>query len=277
MIQNHNHSLAGDSGRSEDFAVVLPEGRYLYCVVESGSSLAQPAMPGIDKKPVYAISYRDIAVLTHDCKPEPYNSTEERQVIDWVLHHEKVIEAAMNSYTNVLPFAFNTIVKGKQGEAAADSLIRWIETNYDRLKNKLKTVRGKKEYIVKIFLDCRVVADELMNTDPEIKALQEEVNASSKGKAFLLKGKIQTLLKHKMADYADKLFHDLYTTITHTIAEYRVDKIKPAAKDQLMLLNLSCLADVNECEKLGEVLEPIQHLPGVTVSFSGPWPPYSFI
>jgi hypothetical protein len=276
MIQSDNNSLVNDSGSLKEVAAALLEGRYLYCVIETGDNLIQSVMMGIDERQIYAIHYRDIAVLTHDCKPEPYNSADERQAIDWVLCHEKVIEAAMSSYANVLPFAFNTIIKGKPDEAAADSLIHWIETNYNRLKSKLETVSGKKEYIVKVFLDCRIAAAELMNIDIEIKALQEEVNSSAKGKAFLMKGKLQTLLKQKMADHADKLFHDIYTSITQTIAECRVEKSKPPEKDQLMLLNLSCLAEINECEKLGEVLEQIKY-PGVTVSFSGPWPPYSFM
>jgi hypothetical protein len=276
MPHNKNYFLAGDAGSLEGAAGALPAGRYLYCVIEIGDSLIQPTMRGIDEKYVYAIQYRDIAVLTHDCKSEPYNSDDERQVIDWVLCHEKVIEAAMSSYANILPFAFNTIVKGKPGEVAADSLIHWLEMNYSRLKSKLKIVCGKKEYIVKVFLDCCIAATELMNTDFELKALQEEVNVSAKGKAFLMQGKLQTLLKQKLADHADKLFHDIYASITQTIAKYQVEKVKPPEKDELMLLNLSCLAEKNECEKLGEALEKINYS-GVTVSFSGPWPPYSFM
>ncbi|MBU2700152.1 hypothetical protein Ga0466249_001244 [Sporomusaceae bacterium BoRhaA] len=276
MPHDKNYSLTDDSGSLEGVTVALPEGRYLYCVIETGDSLIEPVMLGIDKAHVYAIQYRDVAVLTHNCKSEPYNSDDEKKVIDWVLCHEKVIETAMSSYANVLPFAFNTIVKGNPGEAAADSLIHWIETNYNRLKNKLGVVRGKKEYIVKVLLNCCIAANELMNTDFELKALQEEVNGSAKGKAFLMKGKLQTLLKQKLADHADKLFQDIYASIIQTIAEYRVEKVKPPEKDQLMLLNLSCLAEINECEKLGEVLEQI-HYSGVTVSFSGPWPPYSFM
>jgi hypothetical protein len=276
--QSDCNNLESMSGEVQEDTAISLEGRYLYCVFEVSDVLLQSNAAGIDEEPVYAVSYRDIAALVHNCKLEAYSSSEEKQAIEWVLCHEKVVEAAMSYYTNVLPFAFNTIIKGKPGEeAAVDSLLHWLDINYNRLKNKLETIRGKKEYIVKAFLDCRLVAVELMNTHPELKALQEQVDASSKGKAFLLKGKIEPLLKQKMAGYADKVFHDLYTSITAILVEYKVEKIKPVEKEQLMLLNLSCLADTNECEQLGRVLDEFDDKLGITISFSGPWPPYSFV
>ena len=44
----------------------------------------------------------------------------------------------------------------------------------------------------------------------------------------------------------------------------------------LMLLNLSCLMGKGN-PTLGNVLEEIQETEGISVRFTGPWPPYSFV
>ena len=43
-----------------------------------------------------------------------------------------------------------------------------------------------------------------------------------------------------------------------------------------MLLNLSCLMQEGSGD-LGRVLDEIQQTKGISVRFTGPWPPYSFV
>jgi len=44
-----------------------------------------------------------------------------------------------------------------------------------------------------------------------------------------------------------------------------------------LLLNLSCLLPRDQNEKLGEALEKIDGREGISVRYTGPWPPYSFV
>lgn len=44
-----------------------------------------------------------------------------------------------------------------------------------------------------------------------------------------------------------------------------------------MLMNLSCLVKKHRVSELGNELEQIQNVDGISVRFSGPWAPYSFV
>jgi len=250
---------------------------YLYCVAENpdGRELFSE-LEGIEGERVYPIVYRDIVVVVHNTLPQIVAPDDEQRVLAAVLCHEKIIEEVGSRYVSTLPFAFNTIVKGLEGESARASLIKWLADNYDSLQTKLARVRGRKEYIVTVAMDCRIIGSELVATDDELKGFQETIAASSRGRAFFIREKMQAVLKEKIALYADKLFHELYPQITALVSEHRVEKSKPESKDQLVLLKTACLADSVQVDRLGAALDELMQRPGINVTFSGPWPPYSF-
>ena len=257
---------------------VLPSACYLYCVAENAGEEVAPDIKGIEGSTVYQIAFRDLVVLLHNCEPQPYNSSNEQQLLEWVLRHEEVVEEVSGIYSNVLPFAFNTIVtSGDKEKNAIGNLLQWFEGNYTSLKTKLDRIRGKKEYVVKIFMDCRQLTAEIMVNDEELKALKENVVASSKGKSFFIKEKISSLVKQKISIQADVYYHKFYESISTIIRECRIEKNNQAEKEQLMLMNLSCLADTEECLALGKVLDEFNSCTGINISFSGPWPPFSFV
>ncbi|MEI6285515.1 MAG: GvpL/GvpF family gas vesicle protein [Bacillota bacterium] len=250
---------------------------YLYCVAENpdGRELFT-ALVGIEGESAYPIVYRDIVIVAHNTLPQIVAPEDEQRVLAAVLCHEKVIEEVGSRYASTLPFAFNTIVKGLEGESAKASLIKWLSDNYDSLQTKLARVRDKKEYIVTIALDCRVIGSELVVTDAELKEFQETIAASSRGRAFFIREKMQAVLKDKIAGYADELFHEIYPQLTALVSEHRVEKAKPESKDQVVLMKVACLADNAQVDGLGAALDKLMQRPGINVTFSGPWPPYSF-
>ena len=256
----------------------LPSACYLYCVAENAGEEVATDIKGVEGNIVYQIAFRDLVVLLHNCEPQPYNSSDEQQMLEWVLRHEEVVEEVSCIYSNVLPFAFNTIIIGVQEEKTAiGNLLQWFEANYTSLKTKLDRIRGKKEYVVKIFMDCRQLTADIMVNDAQLKALGENVVASTKGKSFFIKEKINALVKQKISIQADVYFHKFYESINNIVRECRIEKNAQAEKNQLMLMNLSCLADMQECLALGKVLDEFNSCTGINISFSGPWPPYSFV
>jgi hypothetical protein len=56
-----------------------------------------------------------------------------------------------------------------------------------------------------------------------------------------------------------------------------VEKTKKMDEEKQMLVNLSCLVDMERYKALGEELEKIEQMDGFSVRFTGPWPPYSFV
>jgi len=71
------------------------EGRYVYGVAV-GDKEVRLGQIGIEGSEVYTIPYEDISAIVHDCSTEPYQSTDDEIVKNWVRVHQSVLDAASN-------------------------------------------------------------------------------------------------------------------------------------------------------------------------------------
>lgn len=252
------------------------QGRYLYCVAQS-SVRARFGKIGLDGEEVYTIPFVDLCAVVHNCPPEPYKSKDREVVRRWVVAHEKVVEAAWERFGTVLPAGFDTIIKGEEDISPEENIENWLGKDYERLKERMDKIRGKAEYGVQVFWDPKTIGDEIAKTNEEIKDLNQEIKSKSKGMAYMLKQKLENLLKKEMEKRADLCFKDFYVRIKQCVDEIRVEKTKKTDEKRQMLMNLSCLVDKQRSKELGEELEQINKQEGLAVRFTGPWPPYSFV
>jgi len=272
MQQNDKTQLAIDKAE----ALLTGQGRYLYCVADSGERVSMGAI-GIDGSKVYTIPYQDICAVVHECRAQPYNSTEGEMVNSWVLAHQKVVDEAWERWGTVLPLGFDTIVMDKDGVGAEGNVRNWLQNDYANLKSKMAKLRGKAEYGAQIFWETQVIAQNLIKTSPEISELEEEMKSQSKGIAYLYKQKLENALKRELEAKADQCFRDFYARIRKHVDNIVVEKTKPGDQNTQMIMNISCLLPRDKSTELGEELENINILEGFSVRFTGPWPPYSFV
>jgi len=256
--------------------LITGQGRYLYCVANSGERVSLGPI-GIDGSNVYTIPYQNICAVVHKCPAEPYQSTEREMVNSWVLAHQKVVDEAWERWGTVLPLGFDTIVMDKDGVGPEKNVRNWLRNDYDNLKSKLEKVRGKAEYGIQIFWEPHVIAQSLAKTSPEISELEEEMKSKSRGVAYLYKQKLENALKREVEAKADQCFRDFYERIRRHIDNIVVEKTKPGDQNTQMIMNLSCLLARDKTAELGEELEKINSMEGFSVRFTGPWPPYSFV
>ncbi|MCJ7507201.1 MAG: GvpL/GvpF family gas vesicle protein [candidate division Zixibacteria bacterium] len=252
------------------------EGRYLYCVAYSGEKVDLGKI-GLDGKEVYTIPLVDLCAVIHNCPSEPYKSEDNEVVKRWVITHERVVEVAWERFGTVLPFGFDTIIKGEKDIDADENIKNWLEKEYISLKEKMEKIRGKAEYGIQIFWDPKFIGNEIAETNEEIKRLNREIKSKHKGTAYMLKQRLENLLKKEMERKADLCFKDFYARIRKCLDEVRVEKTKRIDEKKQMLMNLSCLADEEKSKELGEELDKINEKEGFSVRFTGPWPPYSFV
>jgi len=255
---------------------VKEEGRYLYCIVEARESVSLGKI-GIEGEEVYTLPYEDICAVVHNCPAQPYRSDNHELVEAWVITHQKVVEAAWGRWGVVLPLSFDTIVKGEKGNSVEQNLKTWLEQEYLNLKMKIERVREKAEYGVQVFWDLRLAAQDLTETSPEIKKLDEEIKTKPRGLAYMYRQKLENLIKKGMETKADECFKDFYLRIRKHAHDVRVEKTKSTEPGWQMILNLSCLVHKDKCRELGEELDSINQMKGFSVRFTGPWPPYSFV
>ena len=252
------------------------EGRYLYCVADAGERASLGEI-GIEGAEVYTIPHRDICAVVHDCPAQPYQSGDQEVVKAWVMTHQKVVDAAGARWGTVLPLSFDAIIKGESGSSAEQNVRRWLQSEYEALKTKMDKVRGKAEYGVQVFWDPKPVAQELTETIPEIRKLQEEIRSKPKGLAYMYRQRLESLIKRELETKADECFKDFYSRIRKHTDDVRVEKAKKAEQGRQMIMNLSCLVSKDRHTELGEELDKINEMKGISVRFTGPWPPYSFV
>ena len=250
-------------------------GLYLYCVADSSES-ASLGRIGLEGEEVFTIPWRNLCAVVHRCPAEPYQSKDEEVVENWVLTHQKVVDTAWERWGTVLPSTFDTIIQGKDGENAEQTVKEWLTGEYDNLKGKMARLRSAAEYGVQILWDPEVIGHSLAQTNQELAALQAEMMSKPKGTAFMYQEKVKKLLRGELEVKAEECFRDFYRRIEQHILAVVVEKPKKAEKGQQMILNLSCLTSKRQATELGEELEHINKMAGFSVRFTGPWPPYSF-
>ena len=253
----------------------IQEGRYLYCIVNNTSE-SELGEIGLDRNSVYTISYGDISALTHDCLARPYESKEEEKAKSWLFSHLYVIDVATKKFGTVVPFAFDTIIKGNE-----DNVREWLSKEYSRLKSNLEKLKDKAEYDIQIFLDVNSVNQKIENTNEEIQKLKKGIETKPKGVAHMLQKKFDMIIKNelrkKAEEYSNKI-HDQVKKYAEGTEEEKIIKIDAEKwKDKEMILNLSCLVHNSNIKALGNILEQINNTDELSVRFSGPWSPFNFV
>ncbi len=254
----------------------MTEARYLYCIADGNKNISFGNI-GIEGNEVYTILYKDLCAVIHNCSPEPYKSEDKRKVKSWVTAHEKVVEAAWERIGTVLPLGFDTIIKGEEESNPEENMRKWLKNDYENLKQKLSKLKDKAEFGVQIFWDIKIISEGLIETNQEIKKLNDDIKSKSKGLAYMYKQKLENLLKKELEKEADRYFKDFYEQIKSCVDEIKVDKTKKGEGKKSMLLNLSCLLAKEKSKILGGELDKIDHMPEFSARFTGPWPPYSFV
>lgn len=256
--------------KTEKMDAETNEGVYLYCIAE-GNANEDFGNIGIENSRVYTIPFKDMSAVVHSCKAEPYNSKDDDIVKGWILAHQNVVDKAMEKYGTVIPFGFDTIIKGDE-----KALKEWLEADYENIKNKLGKVKGKREYGVQIFIDEKTISNKLVEKNEEIRKMKEKIGKMQKGAAYMLQKKMENMTKNAMENESKKIFDEFYEKIKNSSDDVKTGKNKDA-EDKKMILNLSVLLKDENVNLFGAQLDEINKREGVSVRFVGPFAPYSFV
>lgn len=253
------------------------DGRYVYGIAACRRVLKLGKI-GIDGNEVYTVPYRDLCAVVHNCPAEPYQSSDDEVVKNWVRTHQRVLDEVRERLGTVIPLGFDTILQPKGDCTSPEQVVRnWLEEDYDRLCAVMEKIEGKDEYGVQIFYDPKVIGELVAKESQEVREIREEMATKSPGMAYMYRQKLEKALKGQIEKLADEWFRDFYGRIKRLADDIVVEKTKKLDKDKVMLLNVSCLVDRRKADRLGDELEEIAKREGFSVRFTGPWPPYSFV
>ena len=251
------------------------DGLYVYSVARGPDN--HPLGPiGLDGGEVYTLASGDLCAVVQNHRAETSHFEEPHKIEGWVLTHQQVVTAATEAFGTVLPMAFNMIVAASENAAAAENLGVWLDEKRNRFTYLLDKLAGKAEYGVQVFWDSEVITAALVQNDPELRGIRDEARTKPKGMAYMLQQKLAKAARAALETEANRRVADFYAQIRECVEDIRVDRPKKADDGRQMLLNLSCLKDRGS-DALGSVLDEIQRTEGVSVRFTGPWPPYNFV
>ena len=250
--------------------------RYVYGIADQGINEHLGAI-GLDGNEVYTIPFKDTCVIVHDCSAEPYKSEDENVVKEWLFTQQEVLDAVDEKYGVVLPMSFDMIIEGKNGNDPDLAVTEWLEKNYDNFHEKMSVLKNKQEFGVQVILDTSILSEKLIATDEKLSMKKAEIDAKPEGIAYMEKEILKDLLKEKVEERADQYFREFYHRIKKYTEDIVIGKAKKVGGNQQMLMNLSCLVKKDRVSELGNELEKIQNVAGISVRFSGPWAPYSFV
>lgn len=251
-------------------------GRYVYGIASGGVSEYLGAI-GLDGAEVYTIPYKEACIIVHDCPAQPYESEDENAVKEWLFTQQEVLDIAAEKFGGVLPMSFDMIIEGKNESDPEQAAIMWLEKNYDNFMETIAKIKNKQEFGIQVILDTGNISEKLFDTDEKLRKKKEEIDAKPEGIAYMEREILKDLIKEKIEEKADNYFKEFYAMIKKHTDDIVVGKVKKVGGSQQMLMNLSCLVRKDMVVPLGEELEKIENHDGISVRFSGPWAPYSFV
>jgi hypothetical protein len=250
-----------------------PLWRYLYCVAEGPEAIGL-RLAGVGGKPVYGIEFLDLVALVHDhdCEGRSGEIKDPELAKRLLLAHQEVVEGVFAKTGSVLPVGFGNVISAKGREPVAD----WLKTNYEAFKEKLERVRGKAEYGVQVFMDPEAAAMALKESVSDLKRPRDGAKPSP-GAAYLREERRKEILRREFESLAKSYFNAFYKMIRGIGGEFKVERTSRVGNGKRMIMNLSCLLSEAQAMGLGEILEDIGSRRFVSLRFTGPWPPYSFV
>ncbi|MCU4753517.1 GvpL/GvpF family gas vesicle protein [Halobacteria archaeon AArc-curdl1] len=264
--------------RESTETTAFDEGRYIYCVVdvEAGEELEAT---GIDDEPVRVITTDGIGAVVHDCD-DVYDSNDHTEIHRWLLRHQSVTDEAAEAFGTPLPFQFATIFRGND-----EVVCEWLKAERDNLEDALDSLAGHWEYRIEIVRTELIDAQALESDDDRLAELRAEIESATPGRKFLLESKYDDRLGRIRSDRNESIIHDVRERLeTHAREVHELDPSPDTrlqtdakrSKEGRPIGRLTVLAREDLQSDIGSVLDDVAGKPGLEVTFTGPWPPYSF-
>jgi hypothetical protein len=242
----------------------LPDGNYLYCIVEPDVSLA---VEGIFSRPCRVVTYKDIGAVVSTV---PY--VEPEPSLDNIVAHEKVVEAARLLGTT-LPVKFGVIFRNEEGVRTL------LSASYKDYRSKLDKFNDTDEYGVKVILKTQgmqKLREGVGKESKEIARMQAQAAKAKQGKSYFLKMKLDEAIKVESYKKIDELSHQIHDELSRQARTSAILKTEHAQ----IILNAAYLVNRKEgdafvkfARKVGQEYASL----GLMVHTSGPWAPYSFV
>ena len=193
-----------------------------------------------------------------------------------VREHVQVINAFMQ-FGTVIPFKFGTIYQSEI------NLTQFLDQYYLSLEEHLLYLEEMEEWSVKMYADVSILSEQIDQLSIAASELENQIQLSSPGKAFLLKKKKQVIVEEEIERISTQKAQFVLDELRIDSATYQLNVLQTkeiTGRDDEMILNACFLIKRNEVPKFQKLIKQIQENisgEGFKNETSGPWPAFSFI
>jgi hypothetical protein len=204
--------------------------------------------------------------------------------LDWIKEkavvHSRVVREAMGKdplLLDVIPMKFGILFEDR------GRLIAGLEKDYARIKHALKTIHGKQEWSVKVYLkDRRQLEQTIQEKSEAIREKARILAGLPEGMVFFMEDELKAGISEAVDEEVNKmvgsLFEELERQSTASV------KTKPlgksfTGKEEPMVLNAAYLIPGERKEEFKLEAQRLDHevqRNGFYLEYSGPWPAYHF-
>ncbi|NEB80658.1 gas vesicle protein [Streptomyces sp. SID14478] len=234
---------------------------YVYGIAAADHPTLPTGMEGIGS-PALTVRTVTSAGLTAVVSDAPENLRPKRRDL---LAHQNVLSEAGGGGT-VLPLRFGSIAADDDAVAAA------LDGRAEHYQERLRSLRDRVEYNVKVQHDEDAVLREVMSGDAELRALVERNRTAGGGShedKLRLGEAVAGAVQQREAVDAEAV---------RAALEPHAEAVSPAPDGSGWIVNLSFLVDRSSPEHLLRAIEEHQQAhPHLVFKVNGPLPPYSFV
>lgn len=239
-------------------------GCYVYCIAMGDRlTFSEPVRGVDDRAELSLVRHRELQAVTSQVALAEFGKealadrvSDPQWLEQKVRAHDQLLKAAQASGP-IVPFRFCTIVRGE------DDVREVLERHYERIKETLGGLTGKKEWGVKVLLR--------ESTPPR--------NDAPSGRWYLERKQNVARKEAENRQHAEQRARECHEQLATAAEKTMLLPASNRAGDRAVLNAAYLIGDANERKfhaliaAMDERLEP----DGLTLEVTGPWPPYNFV
>ena len=240
------------------------EGKYIYCIIESNEAQSfGPSGIGGRGNELHTVCFNDIAAVVSDSPIKKYPVSREN-----LIPHEHAIEEVMKTHT-VLPVRFCTIAEDEA------KVKRILEKEYDKFKNLLKGIQGKRELGLKVVLKEDVIYKDILEKYKDIKVLKEKIATLPSEKTYFQRAKIGEMVEAALEKEKEIYREDILETLSPLALEVKTNN----TYGERMIVNSAFLVEKHKEAEFDQRVQELDATYGDKMKFKyvGTLPPFNFI
>lgn len=257
------------------------EGTYLYGIGLASSVADQSRLDAtLEGNDLRTVRHGDLVAFVRSVPLAEFSEQriqERLQDQEWLMyavqHHHQVI-ADLSAQIALLPSSFGAVYE--TDDAVTDSLT----ADEEPLVTRLHEVAGCDEWALHIFRDEAGVRERVLEADPELNRMSQELESAPTGRAYLLRQQLEKRLTQAIEEQQLAVADAVLEQVEQHTRGIQVEEPRTSGESEsgdVEIARASLLVPAEQSEAMLEALNAAaESTPGIRVELSGPWPVYSF-